>query len=76
MPLDCKDGYVGIAKVIGAVVVCMVILTLLFASENLVVVERISGYLVVLGIVLGVFQYFAQKEASEKPQLPGVKKRR
>ena len=66
MPVDNKGGFVGIAKVIGVVIVAMVILTLLFSSENLVVVERISGYLVVLGIVLGVFQYFASKDEADK----------
>lgn len=75
MPVDTKNPIVGIAVVVCGVVLALVILAVAFLESALPAIERIAGYLVILGIVLGFLQYTLDKEAGDKTSFPLKKKR-
>ena len=68
MDSDCKNPIVGIATVIGAVVLALGFLAMILFPDTLDAVLKITGYLVVLGIVLGFFLYALEREAMEKDE--------
>ncbi len=66
---DCnKNPLVGITTVISVVVLAMFFLAMFFFPETLSAVLQITGYLVVLGIVFGFFQYALVREAIEREE--------
>lgn len=67
MVQNCTNPLVGIATVISGVILGMGVLVLVF-PDALLAMTRLSGYLVILGIVLGFFQYSLQKEAMDKEE--------
>jgi hypothetical protein len=67
MVKDCgRSPLVGIASVVCGVVLAMGILAIALLPESLAAVGKIAGYLVILGIVLGFFQYSLEKDMAEK----------
>jgi hypothetical protein len=66
---DCgRSPLVGIASVVCGVVLAMGILAIVLLPESLAIVGRISGYLVILGIVLGFFQFSLERDMNEKAE--------
>lgn len=61
----CRSPLVGIASVVCGVVLAMGILAMLFQPSSLATVGTISAYLVIIGIVLGFFQFSLEKETME-----------
>jgi hypothetical protein len=63
MDVDKKNPVVGIAAVIGAISLCIVLVIAIFAKDQLSVAAWIVAALAVMGIALG---FFASKMS--KPQ--------
>lgn len=66
MPKDKSNPYVGIASIIGCSVVLLVLASMFFAPQFMGYVKTISAFLVVLGILLGFFQYSTGDSVAEK----------
>jgi hypothetical protein len=70
-----RNPLVGIASVVCGVILAMGILSMLFLPDSLATIAKISGYLVILGIVLGFFQFSLEKEELENARLDGADKK-
>jgi hypothetical protein len=64
-----RNPLVGIASVVCGVILAMGILSMLFLPSSLATIATISGYLVILGIVLGFFQFSLEKEELENARM-------
>ena len=76
MPQENRNQIVGIAMVVCGVVWALVFLAFAFLPSALPTIERISGYVVILGILLGFLQYTLDREASEKAVILPLKRKR